>query len=262
MALIGVTGPGGSGKTTIALNLGANLALDGIEVVVVDANLVFPDLAVYLGVNPKFSLHQYLNDRNMDVEWLLMKHRHIKDLYVVLGDPSKGIDRSYNINSLYPLLNNLKRRFKAVLIDLPPGLLPKNLFYLSLVDYQLFVVDPARAPLPKLETWIHSLLVKSLESGIEEIGLVFNKIPMDCRPMRKIIKGLSKKIEGSGFSVFGEIPLSNLIHHATTSGLTVIEVMGHKNPFVNVSRRIEREVLSGHPKPLKYLRPLQSPVVG
>src|SRR3989344_6455381 len=56
-----VSGKGGVGKTTSTLNVGQALASLGKEVVLVDANIVTPNLAIQLGfMNPEGTLNKFL----------------------------------------------------------------------------------------------------------------------------------------------------------------------------------------------------------
>ena len=56
-----ISGKGGAGKTTTTLNLGHAISELGKKVVLLDANLTTPNLAIQLGLmNPEGTLNKYL----------------------------------------------------------------------------------------------------------------------------------------------------------------------------------------------------------
>ena len=54
---------GGTGKTTLAVNLSANLASKGYNVLLVDMDVYAPSLYVYFNIQPKKWINDYLNDK-------------------------------------------------------------------------------------------------------------------------------------------------------------------------------------------------------
>ena len=54
---------GGTGKTTLAVNLSANLVTKGYNVLLIDMDVYAPSLYVYFNIQPKKWINDYLNDK-------------------------------------------------------------------------------------------------------------------------------------------------------------------------------------------------------
>ncbi|WP_240911674.1 MinD/ParA family protein [Thermococcus sp. LS1] len=122
MVVGGITGLEGTGKTALTVNIGTCLAMQGIRTLLVDADLYFPNLSFHLGINPKYTVHSYLKDHEMDMEWLIYPHRGIKNLYIIPGDPNEEIHHQLSFKALTGLVEYFKEYYGTVLIDFPSGL--------------------------------------------------------------------------------------------------------------------------------------------
>ena len=65
------------GKTFVAINLAASLALLKKKVLLVGADIRKPKLKEYLKINSKLGLSHYLNDNSLQVEDIITHHKRL-----------------------------------------------------------------------------------------------------------------------------------------------------------------------------------------
>src|SRR3989344_6573746 len=115
-----VSGKGGAGKTTATLNVGQALTTLGKKVILVDANLVTPNLAIHLGfMNPEGTLNKFLRKEKSLKE---ITYLHESGLSLIPASPSLSEYQKTNPQKLNKLFDLLKNTADFVLIDAPSGL--------------------------------------------------------------------------------------------------------------------------------------------
>lgn len=126
--VIAVTGPGGgSGKTTLAINVALAATLRGASTVLVDGDLSFGDVAVMLDIAPNGGTLADLavDGSGLDVDPHELAHilrRHSSGLGVVLGPGDPRTAAALPAPLIAAVASALARDHDAVVVDLP-GLL-------------------------------------------------------------------------------------------------------------------------------------------
>ncbi len=135
-----VSGKGGVGKTTATLNIGKALRDLGKKVVLVDANLVTPNLAINLGyMNPEGTINKFLRKQKSIPE---ITYLHESGLLVIPASPSYAEFQKTNPQKLAELFEHLDETADIILVDAPSGLGLEVSQVLKNTDESLIVVTP------------------------------------------------------------------------------------------------------------------------
>ncbi len=114
------SGKGGVGKTTATLNIGQALSNMGRSVILLDANLTTPNLAIKLGyVNPVNTVNKFLR-KEKDINQII--HTHECGLNIVPASPSYNELQKTNVQHLSKVFDHLNNVSDFVLVDAPSGL--------------------------------------------------------------------------------------------------------------------------------------------
>jgi pilus assembly protein CpaE len=116
---------GGVGKSTVAANIAVGLAeSEPSQVVVVDLDLQFGDLATLLGISPRHSTVDALSKAAARDEFVLSTflHEHPDGFFVLPAPESPAAADNVDPKRVGHLLRQLAARFRHVVVDTAPGL--------------------------------------------------------------------------------------------------------------------------------------------
>jgi len=134
---------GGVGKTTLSVNIAAQLAKKNKKkVVLVDLDLQFGDVAVFLNVTPKKSIAELAQERgelNIDlVESYLIPH--ISGVKILPAPMRPEYSELITPDHVLEILTILRQHYDYVIIDTPPFFLETNLSALDMSNQVLLIM--------------------------------------------------------------------------------------------------------------------------
>ncbi len=114
------SGKGGVGKTTSTISLGQAFHDLEQDVIVVDGNLVTPNVATHLGMaNPQATLNKFLRKEKSLKDII---YTHESGLRIIPSSPSYVEFQKTNVSQLGKLFSQLDKVADIILIDAPSGL--------------------------------------------------------------------------------------------------------------------------------------------
>jgi pilus assembly protein CpaE len=170
---------GGAGKTTIATNVATALMRENVKVLLVDCDLHFGDVSVFLNLKAQgtiVDLMSTVEDLDMDlVENLLANHE--SGLRVLVA-PQRIEDADLvTPDKAVTLVSKLKGVFDFIVVDLPTGISDMALGFFDLADRILMVINPN---LPAMKNTLSMLSVlDKLEYPPEKLVFTVNRVSAD-----------------------------------------------------------------------------------
>lgn len=135
-----VSGKGGVGKTTSAINIGFSLNSIGHEVIIVDTNFTTPNIGLHLGspVVPVNLNHIMFN--KADLEEAIYEHE--SGTKVLPSSLSLSDIRNIEPSKLIPIVNKLKKISDFVILDCPAGLGEDTRSAIKASDEVIIITNP------------------------------------------------------------------------------------------------------------------------
>ena len=203
MTVIGITGNGGVGKTTLVSNIGTCLATDGIRTLLIDGNLYFPSLGTHFGLHPRFTIHDFLRNPHMDIEWLIYHLPGMKDLYLILGNETLLPHPRLSFRAVGRLIELVREHFGMIMVDFPSGLPVASHPIIEHINHQILVIDPTVVPRIDLIMWVDELIKKYIALGKDEVFIIINKPLIDENELYKLEEHI---VDDLGLPLLGTIP--------------------------------------------------------
>ncbi len=164
---------GGVGKTTVSVNLAAALASIGKRVLIVDANLDTPHVAIYYGfVGYKNSLEDVLNGKIQVNEAIYKTENPNLHILPARVFKNKGDGNAqYKLINLFHHLGRIAESYDFLILDSKPS---AGLDFVKLIKNASMLI----VSMPEIASMIEAkkLNEESMASGVRVLGIVLNRV--------------------------------------------------------------------------------------
>lgn len=236
-AIVIASGKGGTGKTMLAANLGATLALQGHKVVLIDLDTGLRNLDLYLGMenNIVYDINDVLTGV-CRIRQALVKVKAFPGLSFMAASPQKPTGEITPLH-IKVLCSKLKQKYDYIIIDAPAGIDDGMVVATGGADMGIIVVTPEYSSLRNAE------IVKTTleEQGIDKIAYVVNKIDLKLIETGKAptFEEVTKNIRDK---IVGIIQKDDNIHVSTNLGIPIVSMTNTyiSKSFMAMGMRIKK----------------------
>ncbi|MDH7593024.1 MAG: cell division ATPase MinD [Methanomicrobiales archaeon] len=173
------SGKGGTGKTTVTVNLGTSLAQMGKETYILDADIGMANIGLILGLEGvPVTLHEVLAGRASIDDAIYEGPSGVK--VVPSGISLQGFQQA-NPERMRDVMKSLVSRCEFLLIDAPAGISKDGVVALAIADEVILVVNP------ELSSMADALKTKILTEmvGGRVYGAILNRAGMENTELRR-----------------------------------------------------------------------------
>jgi pilus assembly protein CpaE len=170
--VIAVSSPkGGVGRTVITINLAVSFAKMGKKVAIIDGNLQFGEVAIYCNLKPKRTVYEWVKEGYGREDFPITQYLTSGEFDVsILAAPLRpeffeGISEQH----MKAAIEETKKRFDIVLIDMPTNLSEIHLRCLDLADEILLLTTNELSVLRLSQLYLETLETINLKNKVKLI---------------------------------------------------------------------------------------------
>lgn len=166
------SGKGGTGKSFIAGNIGYQLSLLGLKVLLVDIDINFSNLNVLFNIKSKTNIYHYLT-YNKSIDEVIYKYSENMD--IIFGESGKIDHPEFTKEKADGLIKDLKNsefKYDYIIFDTPSGIDNGSIQLLLRSDEVIIVTTPE--PTSVMDSYVILKMMKNNGSGCSN-NVIVNK---------------------------------------------------------------------------------------
>lgn len=182
---------GGTGKTTVAVNLAVALASLGKKVALVDMDLQFGDVGVFLDIAKADTISDMVEENNFELSTIKSYLvRHYSGVNALLAPPAPEYAELIKAEHVERILTALRGEYDYLVVDMPPAFNDCSITALELSDTVYFVVTEDISTLRNAKICFQVLEMLKVS---DKVQLVINKDGISTIGVRDTENALDRK---------------------------------------------------------------------
>lgn len=195
---------GGVGRTTLAVNLAASLALKGKKTLLIDASLQFGDVGITLNLAAKKTISNVVEAGEFgfnDIEKNITKHESGLDLLLAPREPAFA--DAVKTEHLLKIIDTAKPFYQYIVFDMPPMITEKELAILDRSNMVLLVATLEISSLKNTKICLKTFA--DINFDMTKVKLILNK------EISNVGIGKSDLEAGLAIPVYATVPMESEI---------------------------------------------------
>ena len=214
-------GKGGTGKTTVAVNLATALAAAGRKVLLLDGDLGLANVDVLLGLTPTGTLEQVLHGERRLEEIVLRTADGVSVIPAASGVARMAHMPQAELAAIVRSFSALPGDYDTMLVDTAPGLGDSVLAFCQAAQHQLLVIRNEPASLTDAYALIKTL---SHERKVRRFSVLVNMVRAgsEARNLFRRLQRVTDRFLDVTLDYAGEIPDDEGVARAVRAQRTVL----------------------------------------